>query len=388
MLGEDIYCAYFVGCLGNKYQQELLKPVNGQDVTTYSGKAVLNTLYSEKRSEITVYMVTCALFTWYLTFLVAGAYMGESITTIYKNPPEWTVLVTRLICAIIFHFFAMSDVTSSSVNLKFVSMHPTMFTSNIYVLNFFLCVKIGTAILVEVIQVVILINQQTHMDCIANFMAMQTILNFDSLFYIVLRETSQTCLKGAEMQLPFKVFRNPKLEIELIKKEELFNIEEEEKLQLTNRSQKSLAVSQKDKLVIDAKRRMTIEERTHHEETGYIYRVKSETLDLQKSYKRLIGTYLKDLINKRRNADQFADQSPEVKVQAKEPEEPANGKTHMDGATRDKMAWHLKVVYWVHCIIRVIILAFYYYLMPLAIVVFTLVFAFRFSAYVDFNPEA
>lgn len=138
-----------------------------------------------------MYTVTCAVFTWYLAVQTFLRYKTKKLSDLYEQPESWTVLITRMICAIIFHFSAMNIVLSSVTNIKYLSKHPTHFTTNKLWPLIAMFVRIITAIFVELIQVLVLVTLKSHFDCITSFMAMETILNFEQLFFIVLREKAQ-----------------------------------------------------------------------------------------------------------------------------------------------------------------------------------------------------
>lgn len=101
------------------------------------------------------------------------------------------VLVVRLVCALVFHFFAMNDVTSASAHIKYIAMHPDHFDINILWPAFFMFVRAATAIFLEITTVFILMAQPNAYECIANFMALTTILSFDDLLFNVLIKSSK-----------------------------------------------------------------------------------------------------------------------------------------------------------------------------------------------------
>jgi len=58
----------------------------------------------------------------------------------------------------------------------------------------YIVLKILICIFVEFVTNIVLLSQQTHIDCIENFLALQTLLNIDTFFYKVLPLTDKLAL--------------------------------------------------------------------------------------------------------------------------------------------------------------------------------------------------
>jgi len=115
----------------------------------------------------------------------------------YKVPENWTVNITRFICVSIYHLFAMNDMTSASVSLKYLSMHHNEF-EHLSIAAFFMVIKFSICFFVEAINVLIIVRTTTHKDCIENLMALSTILLFSKIFYKILPGQDRLLLGKAE----------------------------------------------------------------------------------------------------------------------------------------------------------------------------------------------
>jgi hypothetical protein len=73
-------------------------------------------------------------------------------------------------------------------------MHKENFKSNRLEALVYIVLKILICIFVEFVTNIVLLSQQTHIDCIENFFALQTILNIDTLVYRVLPLTDKLAL--------------------------------------------------------------------------------------------------------------------------------------------------------------------------------------------------
>ena len=149
-------------------------------------------LRGERRARVFVFAFACSIFTTYFTVLLFFKFKSdEGITALYKVPESWTVQITRFICASIFHYFAMNDINFTSISLKYIAMHKHHFKFNRTLPVSFAILKIGTCVLVEIINVLILISLRSHKDCVENLLALTAILNFDNMFYRVLTDADQ-----------------------------------------------------------------------------------------------------------------------------------------------------------------------------------------------------
>ncbi len=109
-------------------------------------------------------------------------------------PEHWTVLITRLICTVIFHFYAMNDVNFSCVLLKYIALHKENFKMNRLEPLVYIVLKLTVCVFVECVTNIVLLSQRTHQSCIENFFALQTLLNIDQFFYNVLPLTDKLAL--------------------------------------------------------------------------------------------------------------------------------------------------------------------------------------------------
>jgi len=73
-------------------------------------------------------------------------------------------------------------------------MHKENFKSNRLEALVYIVLKILICIFVEFVTNIVLLSQQTHIDCIENFFALQTLLNIDTFFYKVLPLTDKLAL--------------------------------------------------------------------------------------------------------------------------------------------------------------------------------------------------
>ena len=73
-------------------------------------------------------------------------------------------------------------------------MHKENFKSNRLEALVYIVLKILICIFVEFVTNIVLLSQQTHIDCIENFFALQTLLNIDTFFYRVLPLTDKLAL--------------------------------------------------------------------------------------------------------------------------------------------------------------------------------------------------
>ena len=143
---------------------------------------------------VTFMALICTAFTAYLAIFLLFKYANQQITQIYQVPSHWTVLITRFICASIFHFFAMNDVTFACVTLKYIAMHKENFRVRRFEPAMYMLLKLGTCVFVEIVNLLVLLSKTTHKDCIENFMALAVMLSFDQLFFKVLPANTRLAL--------------------------------------------------------------------------------------------------------------------------------------------------------------------------------------------------
>lgn len=178
----------------------------------------MSVLMGVRRMRVAFMTFICTGFTGYLAFFLMYKYTNQHITQIYKVPDHWTVLITRFICASIFHFFAMNDVTFSCVALKYTAIHREHFRTSRLEAAIYMLLKLMTCVFVEIVNLLVLISQTTHKDCIENFMALAVMLTFDQLFFQVLPAADKLAFKE-EKQLPFINFVRGKIGVQAVKPE-------------------------------------------------------------------------------------------------------------------------------------------------------------------------
>jgi hypothetical protein len=73
-------------------------------------------------------------------------------------------------------------------------MHKENFKSSRLEALVYIVLKIIICVFVEFVTNIVLLSQQTHIECIENFFALQTLLNIDTFFYSVLPLTDKLAL--------------------------------------------------------------------------------------------------------------------------------------------------------------------------------------------------
>ena len=202
-----------MSCLRKDIQIELFPGKTRNERLSHSK----NILHGEKRMFIFFMAFICTTFTAFLAILLLLKYANQHITQIYQVPSHWTVLLTRFICASIFHFFAMNDVTFACVTLKYIAMHKENFRVNRLEPAIFMLLKLGTCVFVEIVNLLVLLSKTTHKDCIENFMALAVMLSFDQLFFKVLPAADRLAFLE-EKQLPFLNFVRAKIGVKVEKR--------------------------------------------------------------------------------------------------------------------------------------------------------------------------
>jgi len=105
-----------------------------------------------------------------------------------QYPSSLKIVFVRFACCIALHMQLKSEYQSGMQNMKLVLNHDWRFED--FVLAAFIAglMQTVTAVLIEVVNLVVILKNDTVIDVVMNFMALEIVANFDNIFYAALGE--------------------------------------------------------------------------------------------------------------------------------------------------------------------------------------------------------
>ena len=127
------------------------------------------------------FLILCQLML--LWFLGIEAVTNEDMVAAFKEPPASVpIVLARFLCAVFLHI-SLTDETKQGFSLmKYANNHPWKFRDWSQAYSIGAC-QTMVVITVEVVNLAILITNQTIMDIIMNFLALVIIADFDDYFF-------------------------------------------------------------------------------------------------------------------------------------------------------------------------------------------------------------
>ena len=97
------------------------------------------------------------------------------------EPISTPIVLTRFTCGLVFHIYVQAEFKQGYKNMKFALNHPWKFERPVlaYFVGF---TQISVVFVIELINYILVVGSNTHMDIILGFLALIFVVNFSSFF--------------------------------------------------------------------------------------------------------------------------------------------------------------------------------------------------------------
>ena len=117
-----------------------------------------------------------------LVQLFAAIILVMELFNFDMEPVSAPIVLTRFICGLVFHIYVRAEFEQGFKNMKFALNHPWKFERP--VLAFFVgYMQTLVVFAIELINYILVVGSNTHMDIILGFLALIFIVNFSSFFF-------------------------------------------------------------------------------------------------------------------------------------------------------------------------------------------------------------
>jgi hypothetical protein len=98
------------------------------------------------------------------------------------KPVSVSIVLTRFTCGLVFHIYVQAEIKQGFKNMKFALNHPWKFERPILAFMVGLW-QILVVTIIELINFVLVVGSNTHMDIVLGFLALIFIINYGNFFY-------------------------------------------------------------------------------------------------------------------------------------------------------------------------------------------------------------
>ena len=100
----------------------------------------------------------------------------------YLKPSSASIVMTRFVCGFVLHIYLMSELVQGFTNMKYALNHPWKFEkAKVAFFSGFL--QASVVYVIEIVNFVVMLANNTHKDIVVNFIALVIISQFDDFFY-------------------------------------------------------------------------------------------------------------------------------------------------------------------------------------------------------------
>ena len=166
-------------------------------------------MYQSNRRDITgklCFLILCQLLLIYV--LAREAVTSDQMIQDYKEPPaSMQIVLCRFLCAIFLHIHLSDELDQSFSLMKYAMNHQWRFRKW-YAAFFVGFAQMFVTMWVEVVNLAVLLTNNTCLDIIMNFLALVIISEFDDYFFNSLRrEPIQDLIAQGEMEIQGSVIK-------------------------------------------------------------------------------------------------------------------------------------------------------------------------------------
>ena len=114
--------------------------------------------------------------------LFSAIIVAYEMVNLEMKPVSATHVFTRFICGLVMHIYLKADMHQGFKNMKYALNHPWKFERPI--LAFFVgWMQIFVTFAIELINYVLVVGSETHMEIVLGFLALVFVSNFSSFFF-------------------------------------------------------------------------------------------------------------------------------------------------------------------------------------------------------------